>query len=369
MAHEQCILVVDDDSLIRDLLVDILSDAFEVVALESGEACLDWLLNHRPALILLDVKMPGLDGYATCRQMKARDSDAPPVIFVSSGECLEDRLRGYEAGGSDYLVKPIEPRLLLAKVKSALAGVDHRRQLNEQVQFASSTAMTAMASMGEMGVLLQALQRFNACRDLSCLVIAVATALADYGLEGVVRIRTRSGEAVHSTRGAPTPMEVSAVDHVAGMGRIVEFRSRLSVSYEHVTILVNNCPLEDEGRRGRLRDHLAVLAEGAEGRTAAIHQELAVALAVTHATQALSHVDANQRASHAATSMAIQDMSQELERAYVGMELTDSQEALMASIIQRGKDRILDIVSADFDVQHHLSGLIAELQQASSGPA
>lgn len=369
MAYGECILVVDDDILAQNVLENILSEAFEVVALGSGEECLNWLLDHRPDLILMDVKMPGLDGYATCRQLKERDSDPPPVIFVSAGEGLDDRLKGFEAGGSDYLVKPIEPRLLLAKVKSTLHAVGHRRQLNEQIQFASSTAMTAMTSMGEMGTLLQALQRFNACRDLSCLAVAVAAALADYGLEGVVRIRTRAGEAVHSTRGVPTPMEVSAVDHVAGMGRIVEFRSRLSVSYEHVTILVNNCPMEDEGRRGRLRDHLAVLAEGAEGRTAAIHQELAVALAVTHATQALSQVDANQRASRAATSMAIQDMSQELERAYVGMELTDSQEALMANIIQRGKDRILDIVSADFELQHHLSGLIEELQQASSGPA
>lgn len=278
---------------------------------------------------------------------------------------MEDRLRGYDAGGVDYLVKPFEPRELLAKVSSTLVAVHRGQRLNQQVEYASSTAMTAMTSMGEMGVLLQSLQRFNACGDFDLLAEAVACGLADYGLEGVVRIRTQESEAVRSTRGEASPLEISVVSQVAGMGRIVEFRSRMSVSYEQVTLLVSNCPVDDDARRGRLRDHLAVLAEGAEGRAKAIRGDMLISQAVVQATQALAKLDASQRECRSATSVAIQDMTDRLEKAYVSVALTESQEDHMANIVRQGVNRILGFVSADFDLQHHLTGLIGNLQQAS----
>ena len=365
MFEEAIILVVDDDIVVRELFIEVLGDAFQVITAPSGEACLELIRMQRPDLILMDVKMKGMDGYETCQQLKALTPNSAPVIFVSAADGVQDRLRGYDAGGADYLVKPFEPRELLAKVSSTLMAVHHGQQLNRQVEYASSTAMTAMASMGEMGVLLQSLQRFNACGNLDQLASAVAAGLADYGLEGVVRVRTREDEAVRSTRGDASPLEIAAVNQVAGMGRIVEFRSRMSVSYEQVTLLVSNCPIDDEDRRGRLRDHLAVLAEAAEGRAKAIRGDMLISHAIRQATQALAKLDATQRESRSATSVAIQDMTDQLEKAYMSVALTESQEDHMASIVRRGADRILGLVSDDFDLQQHLTGLIQGLQQAS----
>ena len=369
MFEEATILVVDDDNFMRKLFVKTLGDAFKVVAVSSGEACLAWLETQRADLILLDVKMAGLDGYETCQQLKAQHPDAPPVIFISAGEGVNDRMRGYDAGGDDYLVKPFEPRELLAKVSAMLHAAENRHRLKQQVEYASSTAMTAMTSMGEMGILLQSLQRFNGCRELFSLAAAVAVGLTDYGLEGVVRVRTLADEAIYSTRCEVTPLELSALDKVAGMGRIVEFGSRMSVSYENVTLLVSNCPPQHDERRGRLRDHLAVLVEGAQGRAVAIQRDLVISQAVIQATAALAKIDALQRETRAGTSMAIQDMTDDLEKAYMSVALSERQEDHMAAIVGRGVERILGFVSADFDLQHHMTGLIQNLQQASYATA
>ena len=66
--------------------------------------------------------------------------------------------------------------------------------------------------------------------------------------------------------GEATPLEASVVDHLAAMERIMQFQTRLSITYEHVSLLVKNMPVDDEDRCGRLRDHLAMLAEGADVR-------------------------------------------------------------------------------------------------------
>ena len=369
MFEDATILVVDDDNFMRKLFVKTLGDAFKVVAVPSGKGCLAWLETQRADLILLDIKMPGLDGYETCQCLKALYPDAPPVIFISAGDDVNDRMRGYDAGGDDYLVKPFEPRELLAKVSAMLHAAENRHRLKQQAEYASSTAMTAVTSMGEMGILLQSLQRFNGCRELFSLAAAVAVGLTEFGLEGVVRVRTPADEAIYSTRCEVMPLELSAIDKVAGMGRIVEFGSRMSVSYENVTLLVNNCPAQDDERRGRLRDHLAVLAEGAQGRAAAIQRDLAISKAVVQATAALVKLDISQRETRAGTSMAIQDMTADLEKAYVSVALSERQEDHMAGIVGRGVDRIREFVSADFDLQHHLTGLIHGLQQASLAAA
>ena len=364
MSNETTIVAVDDDLFMRHLMADILGDAFRVVTLSSGEACLEWLQSHQADLILLDAKMPGMDGYTTCQELKAGQAEAPPVIFVSSADGLKDRLLGYDAGGDDYLVKPFEPRELLTKVTAMLQAGENRRHLKEQVEYAQCTAMTAMTSMGEMGVLLQSLQRFNGCRELASLGEAVTKGLTEYGLEGVVRVRTPLDSAVVSTRGQPTPLEIAAVDNVAGMGRIVEFRSRMSVSYENLTLLVSNCPVDDDARRGRLRDHLAVLAEGAAGRADAIHRDQIVARAVSAATAALAELDASQRATRSGTSQAVQNMTAALEKAYLSVALTEQQEDHMVGIVRQGVDRIMHSVSTDFDLQQHLTKLVRDLQQA-----
>jgi len=113
------ILIVDDSKLNLKILSELLdSDMFELRTALSGEECLEQVEEFRPDLVLLDIMMPGIDGYETCRCIKESFQGlAPQVILVSSRASTPDRLTGYEAGADDYMVKPFEHDELLAKVR------------------------------------------------------------------------------------------------------------------------------------------------------------------------------------------------------------------------------------------------------------
>ena len=111
-------LIVDDEVLNRDLLEQELQDAgYRTVSAGSGEEALDLAARSRPDLILLDALMDGLDGFATCEQLKAADATrAVPVIFLTSLSDTEIKLRAFRAGAVDYVTKPFQTEELLARV-------------------------------------------------------------------------------------------------------------------------------------------------------------------------------------------------------------------------------------------------------------
>ncbi len=123
------VLVVDDHkptrTLIRTILVGDTSEKFEVVEAENGEECLQLFDKKGPfQLVLLDVNMPVLDGYAACRGIRERDRKVP-VIFVTGNSEMKDYAAGREAGGDSYLVKPVS-RAALRSIISLFTSVGRR---------------------------------------------------------------------------------------------------------------------------------------------------------------------------------------------------------------------------------------------------
>ncbi len=113
------ILVVDDDPPSVKMTAFLLrEEGYDVLAANNGRDALDLIEQERPDLILLDVMMPGLDGFETLREIRSRH--AIPVIFLSAKGETSDRVAGLEMGADDYLAKPFEPSELLARVKAVL---------------------------------------------------------------------------------------------------------------------------------------------------------------------------------------------------------------------------------------------------------
>lgn len=135
MSDMQTILVVDDTPDNIDVLSALLRDEFRVKAALSGERALRRLNSDtKPDMILLDVMMPGMDGYEVCRRLKADPATADiPVIFVTAEMSQEGEKRGLELGAVDYITKPISPAITLARVKAHLSLHNQKSALQQMV--------------------------------------------------------------------------------------------------------------------------------------------------------------------------------------------------------------------------------------------
>lgn len=112
------VMLVDDDDLNMMILQEILKNEYELLTVDNGKDALEKALDFRPDVILLDVMMPGIDGYETCRRLRADDRlKFTKIILVSAHSLLKNRLDGYQVGADDYVVKPFNADELLAKVR------------------------------------------------------------------------------------------------------------------------------------------------------------------------------------------------------------------------------------------------------------
>src|SRR3989442_11133758 len=114
------VLVVEDDGNIRFGLVELLtSEGFAVEACARGDQALDAVEKHRPALIVLDIMLPGLSGYDVCKQLRAQKYQGLILMLTAKGQEM-DKVIGLELGADDYLTKPFGLRELTARVHALL---------------------------------------------------------------------------------------------------------------------------------------------------------------------------------------------------------------------------------------------------------
>ena len=120
--RNQTILAIDDSPLDLDILREILKTDYRFQAATSAESAMEIIASDRPPdLVLLDILMPEVDGIELCRMIKtSAPANRIPVIFVTAKDAVEDEALGFEAGGVDYIVKPVNPHLLKARVRTHL---------------------------------------------------------------------------------------------------------------------------------------------------------------------------------------------------------------------------------------------------------
>ena len=132
--EQNTILIVDDMPHNLGALLDYLTEfGFEVWVAEDGESAIEQIDYALPDLILLDVLMPGIDGFETCRRLKQQKLTKDiPVIFMTALSDLQDKVKGFQVGGVDYITKPIQQEEVLARVTTHLSIRNLQKQLQQQ---------------------------------------------------------------------------------------------------------------------------------------------------------------------------------------------------------------------------------------------
>jgi len=179
--HRAKILLVDDSTTNLRILGEILSSDYDILIATSGETALEIAQDPEPPdLILMDVKMPGMDGYTACRILKEDDNTCNiPVIFITAIEGAQAEMKGLELGAVDYITKPYFAQAVRARVKNHLAlkqhadtledlafldgltGIANRRQFDQQLEKEWRRMMRQVAPLSLLMIDIDHFKRFN----------------------------------------------------------------------------------------------------------------------------------------------------------------------------------------------------------------
>ena len=142
MAEKQRILIVDDDANIAELIsLYLMKECYETMIVGDGEEALKRFPEFKPNLVLLDLMLPGMDGYQVCREL--RSSSQVPIIMLSAKGEIFDKVLGLELGADDYMIKPFDSKELVARVKAVLrryqaspaAAITEPKQQGDYVEY------------------------------------------------------------------------------------------------------------------------------------------------------------------------------------------------------------------------------------------
>ncbi len=361
------IMVVDDEPFNRDIMEEYLESEFEkVVYMEDGPKCLHRLKSFEADIVLLDVSMPNMDGYEVCTQIK-QDFGGVSVIFVSARGSAQERLKGYQVGCEDYIVKPFSEEELLQKIKRVIDYRNETTDLNGQLQFAKRTAVNAIINASEMGWVVGYLRNLFHAKNPLEVNHATLQFIQELDLNAVVRIVCKQNFYFNSVGGTVTPMEQDLIELLAKEDRIFSFNNRMQVNFNNINILIKNMPTENEDKMARLRDLIPIGLEAADNCLltlaskckAEASEKLADSMhVIDHTTQEINN---NIRQLTACCGDALKALKDTINANVPSMGLDESQEVLIVD----SADAVSVIMEDALDLLAEITEQMGEIKKQS----
>lgn len=357
------ILCVDDDEIIQEIMLTLLGDDYEVAAAGSGTECLRVVDEFRPHLILMDVQMPGPDGYETCARLKAAEQTREiPVIFVSALSSAEERLAGYNAGGDDYLTKPFDDNELQHKIRRTLDNV----QRMESLKYGRRQALTANTELALISCFMQKTLSSDSADELAAKVLDVIGAL---GLDGSVQFFIDGQPRYWSTHGSIGPLEQAALDYILEHGTLNTSDFRHMASKGSVAVLISNMPIQGTGRHARLESNLRLMVEAADSRlnVLATEKQLDAQREVLRKVErkmltALAGIDDNYSAQREQGHDILCAMAQKIEASFYVLALSNDQEALVKEIVEKAEVDIAAMFEQGLQVDQEFNDIMTGIR-------
>ena len=273
------ILAIDDDKFIQKVIIKSLqSDAISVRTADDGESGIEEAQRHTPDIILLDVEMPGINGYEVCDRLRNLEATSEiPIVFLSSHSSLRERMQGYEVGGDDYLIKPFEKEHLLARINVLVKYHTERMELRKQYELAHKSAMTAMTGSSELGLAIKFMEKSMTYQDVNDLAQGLFETTDQLNIECCMMITDHQEALWYSSESsAISPLEKELIEMCDKEARFLDFGCRTIVNFPRVSLLVRNMPLDDGERYGRIKDLLPILLSAVNTKISALDTQEAL---------------------------------------------------------------------------------------------
>lgn len=360
------VLLVDDSPSDIQFLIENLKDEFTLSVAKSGERAIEIAeKDPEPAVILLDVSMPGMDGYETCRKIKDNPStEGIEIIFVSAHDTTEEKLKGYDAGGSDYIIKPVQPDELKKKIRVALKTIKERENFQQETKSAMDTAMTAIMDVGELGTVVDFLRQsftVTSLKELAFLLVNTGNALQ---LSSSVQIRAPGGTINMSSSENIPPLEIELMSRLSENVRIHQMGKRLILNFGFVSQIIKNLP-DDEDKVGRLRDHLALIMEGANDKCRSLIMSEEMRRLLVDSNETMDDIHHMQTSLKRETMEVIDNLMGDVQKSFLSYGLTEEQEELLMAVIKNAVDTCLDNFERGMQIDEAMQLLIGRIRQST----
>ncbi|WP_018692722.1 response regulator [Algicola sagamiensis] len=367
-----CVLVVDNSPEQLTSLLSLLETEYQVKTASSGEKAIHFIREQsKPDAVLLDVSLKDMDGYETCRLLKTdNDMQFVDIIFISSYDTIDEKLAGYEAGGSDYVIKPLNEQEILKKLRVAIHHKQARQQAIHEKEQAEETAMIAMTSAAELGNAFEGFRKCYSCDTVETLGTQVVHSLMSYGLSSTIRLETEVGHHYYNHGDQPiSALEKELIDLCRKKGRIFEYKNRLIINFHNLAVLIPNLPDEDF-KRGRIRDNIAIFLASVSERLRAIeyedlykgHQKELSQLThdIVGMMEDLSKLESMQKE---CGMRIMDDLSDKIEHLLTELHITESQEKAILAPIHQAHDAMLANFEYGVEVDQQLHELCERLEK------
>ncbi len=365
------ILIIDDDKFVHKYISKALAGHYEPFSAFNGEEGLARALEITPDFILLDVEMPGMNGYEVCDHIKRQQATAQiPVIFLSGLGSTKERLLGYEAGGIDYMTKPFETKELLTKLNLLTDTLNKEQELQSRAKTAEVVAHTAMTDSSDLGQIVQLAQESYTHPNFAMVAKKQFQFYKNLELRSCIMITDDQGEQhFFSSSGQVQPLEQEIMPRVQHNSRFFDFGCRTQINYPNISALIKNMPLDNPERYGRIKDILPAALGVADVRVRELctrdlmlqqAQDMMQSFYFVQTTleELSSQLQSNQVKSEKVLRSMVMDMIQKLPR--LGLE--DDQEKYLLDSLEDTVQETITITDASEDITNSFNRILKALE-------
>ena len=376
MSENIDVLVIDDDKFIQKVICKTLkSGGLAARTADNGESGIAEALRIIPNIILLDVEMPGINGYEVCDRLRSMtETRDVPIVFLSSHSSLRERLQGYEVGADDYLIKPFEGEHLLARIKVLIKYHEERQELRAQYEIAQKTAIIAMTGSSELGQAMHFMERSLGYNTIDETVQGLFESTDRLSLDCCVMAIMGDDIYWHSSEGTISPLEKELIEMCDRSTRFLDFGSRTIVNYPTVSLLVKNMPLDDPERYGRLKDLLPILVSGANTKINVLRTQESLTLQSVNMLESSSlirnnlyHLASTILTNRNHSTKLMENLVQGLSSDLMRMGLEEDQEEYLVDHIDTAIQEVMAEMDAGKEIREGFSFILSNLKMIMKG--